>query len=72
MTTQIAVVRAHEPADVERIITAAISIADSHERTEREWIAVFEQACSLLGARFPVTQESTALPWLDPLHSARA
>jgi hypothetical protein len=46
-------VRVHEPELAAAIIEQAVTIADDHERDPAQWLAIFHEACQLLGARVP-------------------
>jgi hypothetical protein len=60
-------IRVHQAPEVAGIIDEAQRIADESERTGAEWIAVFEQAASLLAARVPFIPPEPQVMNLPPL-----
>jgi hypothetical protein len=63
MNIQVHHVIVHNPEQVREIIAEACTIADGSEVAAESWVAVFEQACTLLGARFSLAMNPEPVPF---------
>lgn len=62
MDVQLTLVRVHEPDAVREIIREALAIAGDSGEGVQGSLAVFHEACQLLGARVPIMPQPMPIP----------